>query len=100
MSSPIIKGLLPKGVWHEKNKKRYRVRLYKNKEAYNGGYYTSLNQALIAWQKLKNKLALIPTKTYEPTPELKCKGTTIQDIAQSINQELTYYPHRFNHANK
>lgn len=51
---------LPRGVWYEAPKRRFRVRRYHNKVTYLKGYYRTLDQALAALEELNAELALIP----------------------------------------
>jgi hypothetical protein len=51
---------LPKGLWYEAPKRRYRVRRYHNKVTYLKGYYRTLDEAVAALDVLNAELALIP----------------------------------------
>lgn len=75
-----MKGTLPKGVWYEAPKRRFRVRKYRNGIAYLKGYYRTFDEAKIALKELDEYLATIPKKrkkrsdASEPDPSLA--GTT------------------------
>lgn len=51
---------LPKGLWYEAPKRRFRVRRYHNKVTYLKGYYRTLDEAVAALDELNAELALIP----------------------------------------
>lgn len=51
---------LPKGLWYEAPKRRFRVRRYHNKVTYLKGYYRTLEEAMAALEELNAELALIP----------------------------------------
>jgi hypothetical protein len=51
---------LPKGIWYEAPKRRFRVRRYHNKVTHLKGYYRTFNAAQAALNELNEELALIP----------------------------------------
>ena len=51
---------LPKGLWYEAPKRRFRVRRYHNKVTYLRGYYRTLEEAVAALDELNAELVLIP----------------------------------------
>lgn len=51
---------LPRGIWFEEAKNRFRVRLYRNNIAYMGGYFKSLPEAEAALKTLHKKVDAIP----------------------------------------
>jgi len=51
---------LPKGLWYEAPKRRYRVRRYHNKVTYLKGYYRTLDDAMAALNELNAELAQTP----------------------------------------
>lgn len=59
---------LPKGVWYEAPKRRYRVRRYHNKQVYGPFYFRTLEAALTRYEALCEELAQIPK---EPRPRRK-----------------------------
>lgn len=59
---------LPKGIWYEAPKRRYRVRKYHNKVVYGPFYYRTLEGAMTRYQALCEELAQIPK---EPRPRHK-----------------------------
>jgi hypothetical protein len=63
---------LPRGLWYEAPKRRYRVRRYHNKVVYLKGYYRTLEAALAALEELNQELALIPKQPRKP----RTKGAT------------------------
>ena len=75
-----MKGTLPRGIWYEAPKKRFRVRKYRNGWSYLKGYYRTFEEAEIALKELDDYLETIPKKrkqradASEPDPTLA--GTT------------------------
>lgn len=57
---------LPKGLWYEAPKRRFRVRRYHNKVTYLKGYYRTLDEAVAALDELNAELALIPKDQRSP----------------------------------
>jgi hypothetical protein len=51
---------LPKGLWYEADKRRYRVRRYHNKVTYLKGYYRTFDKAKAALDELNVFLSTIP----------------------------------------
>lgn len=51
---------LPKGIWYEAPKRRFRVRRYHNKVTYLKGYYRTFDRAQAALNELNEELTLIP----------------------------------------
>lgn len=51
---------LPKGIWYEAPKRRFRVRRYHNKVTYLKGYYRTFAQASVALDELNKEISLIP----------------------------------------
>jgi hypothetical protein len=51
---------LPKGIWYEAPKRRYRVRRYHNKITYLKGYYRTYGAACAAMDELNAELSMIP----------------------------------------
>lgn len=57
---------LPRGIWFEASKTRYRVRLYKNGVSYLRGYFASLEDARVALNNLREELERVPTLPRRP----------------------------------
>ena len=51
---------LPRGVWYEPSRDRYRVRLYRNHKTYRAGYFDNLEDALKAFEELREMVNKIP----------------------------------------
>lgn len=64
---------LPKGIWYEEAKRRYRVRRYHNKVVYGPYYYRTLEAAMTRFEALNEELALIP-KEDRPRRKLISQG--------------------------
>jgi len=64
---------LPKGVWYEADKRRYRVRRYHNKVVYGPYYYRTLEAAMTKHESLDDFLQTIP-KTRRPRHKPQAEG--------------------------
>lgn len=51
---------LPKGIWWDAEKSKFRVRLYRNRRPLQGGYHDTLEEALGAFEELKKFREQIP----------------------------------------
>lgn len=51
---------LPKGLWYEAPKRRFRVRRYHNKIVYGPFYFRTLDAAVARLNELNEELATIP----------------------------------------
>jgi len=60
-------AVLPRGIWYEAPKRRFRVRKYHNKIAYLKGYYRTFAQAEIALAELETYLDSIPKERKKRT---------------------------------
>lgn len=56
---------LPKGVWYETKRRRYRVRKYHNKVIYGPYYYRTLQDALAKMDELMEMLSEIPKERFK-----------------------------------
>ena len=54
-----LEGTCPKGIWFEKNRNRWRVKLFCDGILFHRSYHRSYNEALSAWRKAK-KCMIIP----------------------------------------
>jgi len=70
---------LPKGLWYEAPKRRFRVRKYHNGLAYLKGYYRTFEDAEVALAELEDYLATIPKQRKKressPAPDPTLAGT-------------------------
>lgn len=57
---------LPKGLWYEAPKRRFRVRRYHNKVTYLKGYFRTLDEAVAALDELNSELKQIPKDPRRP----------------------------------
>lgn len=78
---------LPKGIWYEESRERYRVKLHKNNVTYMAGYFTCLNAALAAHAALVRKLERIPKIAKGKRPPKILFGGSMQDLIFSAIQE-------------
>lgn len=86
---------LPRGIWYESEKKRYRVRKYHNKVPYLKGYYRSYGEAVEALEELERELARIPklprrrrgNPTQAPVP-----ATSVSGIIGAVQQRQQFDP--------
>jgi hypothetical protein len=80
---------LPRGIWYEAPKRRFRVRKYHNKVAYLKGYYRTFDEAKEALSELESYLATIPKERKKrearPVSEPTLAGTAdaIRDRQES-----------------
>ena len=51
---------IPRGVWYEADRDRWRVRRYRNNKAYLAGYFATKHEAVLALASLDAKLERIP----------------------------------------
>lgn len=87
--------ILPRGIWYEKEKKRYRVRRYHNKVAYLKGYYRTLSEAKNALEELSAELSKIPklSKRRRGSPgEAPVPQATIKGTADAVRNRQQYDP--------
>ena len=54
---------LPRGIWFEAERNRYRVRLYRNGRSYLR-YRDTLEDALTAYEELSRQLVATPIRSY------------------------------------
>ena len=77
--------LLPKGIWYEEAKNRFRVRKYRNGISYLKGYYRTYGEAEQALAELEAYLDTIPKQRKKressPAPDPSLSGH-----AKSIRQ--------------
>jgi len=70
---------LPRGLWYEAPKRRFRVRKYHNGVAYLKGYYRTFGDAEVALAELEDYLATIPKQRKKrensPAPHPTLSGT-------------------------
>lgn len=79
---------LPKGIWYEKSRNRYRVRLYRNQTPYLGGYYKTIPEALHALAQLKQDLEEIAPTPRRKKHQKKAFGCSMHDLINSALQEI------------
>ena len=69
---------LPRGIWYEAPKRRFRVRKYHNGIAYLKGYYRTYDEAEAAMAELDSYLSTIPKKRKKrettPAPDPTLSG--------------------------
>ncbi len=86
---------LPKGVWYEAPKRRFRVRKYHNRISYLKGYYRTYEQAKVALTELESYLSTIPKerkkREAKPVHEPTLAGTAdaIRDRQESDPNIMT-----------
>jgi hypothetical protein len=83
---------LPRGIWYEAHKKRYRVRLYRNHVPHLKGYYATREEAELALEELRTALREIPKRrkrgegSEEPVHEASFSGV-IQALREKQKQD-------------
>ena len=58
---------LPPGLWYEHDRRRWRVRRYRNRVPYLKGYYATKAEALAALRELNEELMSIPKRRVTAT---------------------------------
>lgn len=75
-----MKGILPRGIWYEAPKRRFRVRKYRNGVSYLKGYYRTFEEAEVALKALDDYLDNIPKQRKQrddaSVPDSSLSGTT------------------------
>ena len=80
---------LPRGIWYEAPKRRFRVRKYHNRVSYLKGYYRTFDEAETALAELEAYLSTIPKerkkREAKPVPKPTLAGTAgaIRDRQES-----------------
>lgn len=83
---------LPKGLWYEAPKRRYRVRKYHNRVVYLKGYYRNLNDARAALKELEEYLATIPKTRRGRKSEKPVARPTAAGTAAAISKRQSEDP--------
>ena len=85
---------LPRGIWFEAAKNRYRVRKYRNRIPYLIGYFPTLAEAQAALSQLDEKLTGIPKRrrrhTHRPPPCASFSG-----VASSLRFDIELDPNLY-----
>ena len=74
---------LPRGIWYEEPKRRFRVRKYHNGVSYLKGYYRTFAEAQAALDELVAYLSTIP-KQRKKRENSSPPDTTLSGTAKSI----------------
>ena len=82
---------LPKGIWYEAPKQRFRVRKYHNKVAYLKGYYPTFEEASVALDELEEYLLTIPKERKDRRRKL-VQRPTLGGTAASIRERQSIDP--------
>lgn len=82
---------LPRGIWYEAPKRRFRVRKYHNKVAYLKGYYRTFEQAVSALYELEEYLSNIP-KVRKERRSKPVTRPTLGGTADSIRERQATDP--------
>lgn len=82
---------LPRGIWYEAPKQRFRVRKYHNKVAYLKGYYPTFTEAQVALVELEKYLSTIP-KERKDRRRQAVHHPTLGNTAASIRERRSTDP--------
>lgn len=82
---------LPRGIWYEAPKQRFRVRKYHNKVAYLKGYYRTFEEAQVALVELEAYLSTIP-KERKDRRRKPVSRPTLGGTAASIRERQSIDP--------
>lgn len=74
---------LPRGIWYEEPKRRFRVRKYHNGVSYLKGYYRTFDEAQTAHAELVEYLSTIP-KQRKKRENSSSPDPTLSGTAKSI----------------
>ena len=55
-----LNTMLPRGMWYDVEKQKFRVRLYRNRRPLHGGYHSDIEAAIHALVELENLREQIP----------------------------------------
>lgn len=86
-------GCLPRGVWYEADRDRYRVRLYRNKIPYLVGYYKTQADAEAALAGLRSKIQTIRKHRHNAAQRVPC--STFRDVAGSVHEDRERDPREY-----
>jgi len=82
---------LPRGIWYEAPKRRFRVRKYHNGVSYLKGYYRTFEDAEAALEELQSYLNTIPKERKKrensASPDTSLSGTS-KSIRSRQKQKL------------
>lgn len=76
------KSIIPKGIYYESAKKRWRVRLYKTGSVVFLGYYKDFTASLSAWETAKGIQQLATSKKLE---QLDLKTENTEDLITTLS---------------
>ena len=82
---------LPRGIWYEAPKRRFRVRKYHNGVSYLKGYYRAFEDASVALTELETYLSTIPKqrkKRESSSPPDPSLSGTAKSIRSREKQKL------------
>ena len=69
--------VVPKGVWFEANRNRWRVKLFCEGQLFHRSYHRSYSNALAAWQQAKKQMIqprpVIPLSESSPINRFLCQ---------------------------
>ena len=88
-----MSGDLPRGIWYEADRDRYRVRLYRNKIPYLVGYYRSLPDAEQALSNLRTKISTIRKQRHTTAQRVPC--STFRGVATSVHEDRELDPRQY-----
>lgn len=83
---------LPRGVWYEAPKRRFRVRKYRNRVVYLKGYYHTLPEALAALKELNDFLKTIPKSRQKSKASKPVTKPTLAGAADAIRERQNEDP--------
>lgn len=83
---------LPRGIWYEAPKRRYRVRKYHNRVVYLKGYYRNLDDARAALKELEEHLATIPKVRRGSNSERPVSKPSVAGTADAISKRQSEDP--------
>lgn len=74
---------LPKGLFYEEGRKRFRVRLYHEKRVFHLSYHYSYEEAIATLEAAKNV-----KRSYKKIDQVKIRSDSVKTLTQSTRNRL------------
>ena len=86
---------LPRGIWYERSKNRYRVRRYRNHVTYLAGYFSTEEEAMAALAELDAFLDSIPRERRSAASQsvVHVPVGSFAGVTQSLRDDQKINPH-------
>lgn len=74
---------MPRGLWYEESRQRYRVRLYRNQRCYQS-YFKTYDEAIKKYEEIQKRISKIPKKHTTPIGSVLHKKASIESLTETI----------------